>query len=505
MKKRIISALAICGAIIASSCQKEPVQQFEPQNISTFTAVADGASTKTVLGKDGENVYSYWSGEEKIWIMNGQATTENDNTVYTWKKGYKADVAEKSLSATFYETDTETTLTGEAFYALYPASPAGSASWQGGENKVTNLWLTPEQTPVVDSYDPASHIAVAYTTEQTATLAFKNIVSYFKFTVASDNVSEVCIFGNKTENIAGNFSVNYNGGNPAVSDATKTYAKIVASNEHPITKGNTYYIAVLPTEFTEGFTVEVKIGSKKYQKKTQKSYILVRNKIVNLGTVEAFLPAEKSWSLVGDFNNWEEGAKPMTLNDEKTWYIAKNVTITNSYKFKFKSGDTWLGGTSSIATGTEYTIGGDSNISVAESGIYDVYLSRDETTYKVEKVGNVPTQTVNTLYLNTGGSSLWNQGGAWFAAYFFESSTSEPTWIKMDKTQETDVWKCDIPIGGYVNVIFCRMDKDKADLSWDSKWNQTADLTIPDDGNDCFIITGWGSDKSVGDWSKYSK
>lgn len=432
--------------------------------------------------------------------MNGQATTEDDNTVYTWKKEYKANVAEKSLSATFYETDTETSLTGEAFYALYPASPASSASWQGGANNVTKLWLTPEQTPVVNSYDPASHVAVAYTTEKTATLAFKNIVSYFKFTVASDNVSEVCIFGNKKENIAGNFSVNYNGGNPAVSDATITYAKIVASEEHPITKGNTYYIAVLPTVFTDGFTVEVKIGSKTYQKKTQKSYSLVRNKIVNLGTVEAFLPAEKSWSLVGTFNSWTEGTNPMTLNEEKTWYIAKNVTITNSNEFKFKSGETWLGGTSSIATDTEYTIGGSDNISVAESAVYDVYLSRDETTYKVEKVGEVPTQTVTTLYLNTGGSSLWNQGGAWFAAYFYIESSNK--WVKMTQVDDSDVWKCDIPTtGGYVNVIFCRMDKDKPDLSWDSKWNQTGNLTIPNDGNDCFTITEWGS----GYWSKYSK
>ena len=93
---------------------------------------------------------------------------------------------------------------------------------------------------------------------------------------------------------------------------------------------------------------------------------------------------------------------------------------------------------------------------------------------------------------------IWNKDGAWFAAYFFGDSD---TWVRMEQVGETGYYKVEVPdVTKYPNVIFCRMAADKNALAWDSKWNQTVNLTIGD--NNCCTITGEQEDnKYKGSWS----
>ena len=93
-----------------------------------------------------------------------------------------------------------------------------------------------------------------------------------------------------------------------------------------------------------------------------------------------------------------------------------------------------------------------------------------------------------TIYLNTGGSDLWEQGGAVF----------------VEGVSDKDMTAVDGAFGYYqvsvddsqTTVKFLRMNGDKS-----QQWNATAELTIPTDGNDCYTITGWNENK--GNWSKY--
>ena len=103
-----------------------------------------------------------------------------------------------------------------------------------------------------------------------------------------------------------------------------------------------------------------------------------------------------------------------------------------------------------------------------------------------------------TIYLKP---NVWDYTSAWFAAYFFNSSGSQ--WVKMEATaEEAYVFYAEIPSGSWTNVIFCRMDPAKTALSWDSRWNQTNNLTC--DG-DLFVVESWGADgsNSTGSWSTY--
>lgn len=300
MKKLIFTTMAISALFLSVSCQKENVNDAPKGEGVVFTAYVDGVDpdTKTVIGKNDEGkAVSLWNGQERIWVLNGQEGNAS------WKKAYQANVSTPATKADFTQ-ETEAKLIGDAFYAIYPCSASNDAAWTGGSESVTGITLKAEQTPVVDTYDPSTHIAVAYTTAGNYSLAFKNAVSYFKLTVGSDNVSEICIFGKSGEKITGDFSLKYTTGTeetaPTVetSEGTLSYVKIISTEANPIVKGNTYYIAVLPTEFKTGFSVEMVVaGTKATVATTDKKYILGRNTILDLGSIA--VPTKKIYLNAG--------------------------------------------------------------------------------------------------------------------------------------------------------------------------------------------------------------
>ena len=106
-----------------------------------------------------------------------------------------------------------------------------------------------------------------------------------------------------------------------------------------------------------------------------------------------------------------------------------------------------------------------------------------------------------TIYLNTGGSSLWNQAGAVFFTHSWGGGDSDDKMALLSG----DIYAVDIP-NGNSSVIFMRMKSGSTSASWgDDLWNKTADLTIPANKN-CYTITGWGNNTKVcpGSWSSYT-
>lgn len=83
-----------------------------------------------------------------------------------------------------------------------------------------------------------------------------------------------------------------------------------------------------------------------------------------------------------------------------------------------------------------------------------------------------------TVYLKP--SSNWLEGSARFAVYYFGSSSG---WVSMSDAGD-GFYSASVPAG--TTVIFCRMNPGNATNSWDNKWNQTGDLTVPTDGKNCF-------------------
>ena len=106
-----------------------------------------------------------------------------------------------------------------------------------------------------------------------------------------------------------------------------------------------------------------------------------------------------------------------------------------------------------------------------------------------------------TIYLNTGGTALWETDGAdKFAVWHWQGSGSGQFTDWMTRV-EGSTWQVTISDASD-HVIFCRCATTAAAAAWDKVWNQTNDLELSD-GLDLYTITGWGSDKSVGVWSTY--
>ncbi|MCQ2324518.1 MAG: hypothetical protein MJZ53_06745 [Paludibacteraceae bacterium] len=107
------------------------------------------------------------------------------------------------------------------------------------------------------------------------------------------------------------------------------------------------------------------------------------------------------------------------------------------------------------------------------------------------------TLNAKTIYLNTGGASLWGQADPVFFVHSW--SSPEDNADVMMTFVEGDVFSADIN-DAHNNVLFVRMPTGSTELNWDTKWNQTGDLVIPE-GQDLYTITGW--EATDGSWSVY--
>lgn len=157
------------------------------------------------------------------------------------------------------------------------------------------------------------------------------------------------------------------------------------------------------------------------------------------------------------------------------------------------SSATWNSTESAVATVS------DGKVTLVAAG--KTVISASHTFGGVTKTGAKQTVTVTSqggtidkVYLVP--TTDWGSSSAWFAAYFYEGSNS--AWVKMDYDSATSSYYCSKPTGTYSNVIFCRMNPAKTDLSWDSNWNKTGDLTIPSD-KDTFAVD------SVTQWAEPTK
>ena len=100
------------------------------------------------------------------------------------------------------------------------------------------------------------------------------------------------------------------------------------------------------------------------------------------------------------------------------------------------------------------------------------------------------------LYLTP--NANWKVDGARFAAYFFDNGEK---WVSMTYNSELGVYEVEVP-AGYPKVIFCRMNPNATANNWDNRWNQTADLTVPTNGNNHYTVKENTWDKGGGTWDK---
>lgn len=299
MKKGLFYALCLGALAMSASCQKTEQNSTEKGNSVVFTAQFDNeknVDVRTVLDETGKK--SLWN-KDQICVLNEEGASAV----------YKTD-AMGQASATFTILEEGATFSGNRFMAACPAEPAGKASWDAGGKTIKWLWLKDEQSPVAGSYDPAAHIAVAYT--EGTELSFKNACALLKFRVASENVSEVVVYttggGENTLYLSGNFDVDMSEQNNYKFSRTSgdgswggNYVKIKAADGAYLENGKTYYMTCLPVTAVLNLEV-VANGIRQTIRKTSAAVEVKRNDVLDLGDVA---PVEKTLYLKPQADLWD--------------------------------------------------------------------------------------------------------------------------------------------------------------------------------------------------------
>lgn len=105
-----------------------------------------------------------------------------------------------------------------------------------------------------------------------------------------------------------------------------------------------------------------------------------------------------------------------------------------------------------------------------------------------------------TLYLTP--NANWKVDNARFAAYFFGNGE---TWVSMTDKNTDGIYEVTTPTSKvYPNVIFCRMNPSASANNWNNKWNQTADLKIPTNGNNWYTVKEGTWDNGGGTWALFA-
>lgn len=318
MKKGLFYALCLGALAMSASCQKTEQNSTEKGNSVVFTAQFDNeknVDVRTVLDETGKK--SLWNKDE-IRVLNEEGTSAV----------YKTD-AMGQASATFTILEEGATFSGNRFMAACPAEPAGRASWDAGGKTIKWLWLKDEQLPVAGSYDPAAHIAVAYT--EGTELSFKNACALLKFTVASENVSEVVVYttggGENTLYLSGNFDVDMSDQNNYKFSRTSgdgswggNYVKIKAADGAYLENGKTYYMTCLPVTAILNLEV-VANGIRQTIRTTSAAVEIKRNAVLDLGDVA---PVEKTLYLKPQADFWDQANARFEAytfaGEENMWY-----------------------------------------------------------------------------------------------------------------------------------------------------------------------------------------
>lgn len=334
MKRIITSTLLLSALALFSACQKSEQQAPAKGESIVFTA-SFAPETKTVI--DGKQ--SLWNKDE-IRIFNG-----NHSEAQEYVTG-----AENAATAEFKIKNTEATFTGTSFIAVCPNSLATNAWWNSTEDKTINhLWLVNIQRAFEGTYDPLSHVAVAYT--ENHELSFKNACTLLKFTIQSDNIQEIWFESNDETKISGNFGFNTETNEIYTGNTEYTNFSHVAVKDG-FAKGKTYYMTCIPAELKSGFTIKVvaNIDGKNVNGENivyNKSIDLRRNKIYDLGKIEykerpaetrTFYLKASSWASDGaviDAWIWGESITDMWIDFEK-------IGETTNFKAELPKGTTGI-------------------------------------------------------------------------------------------------------------------------------------------------------------------
>lgn len=464
------------------SCNKDNIDNGgsqEPSYYVEFTAEIDRdnaapapANAQTRTSYDENNKKTLWL-EDDLISVNG-------------KRFKIAELKNGGLTARFVNDEELGEDFKAPFTAIYPY------------NETQGTAVVPAvQTVSEGTFADESVATVAYSATEKK-LSFKHVNSVVKFQVATEGINELTF--SSSVDLAGTISVNANeGGEPTYEATAGSKTITVRPVSGTFTVGKTYYVSVLPTigdaatkkDFAvkcEGVTV--KSGNVHFKRNIVMDAKTIEVKYVRLspsscwlygGTrfaVNMFNASYNEWyDLKGSGKGYYQCVVPEHLLDATVIFCRMNPNTTEN---------NWTNKWNQTA---------DLTMPTAADNCYRI----NENSWDSGKWSNI---SYKTLYLKP--NSNWLQSKPKFAAYFFSGLNNE--WVTMMDSDKDGYYEC-LNTSSYGTVIFVRLDANESDNdsgheeynTWDARWNQTGDLTVPTNSNNLYTINSGSWD--AGKWS----
>lgn len=286
----IKTSLWALAAMTLVACSNDDDQQSTITPVSKSFSASIGDITRTTLSNDADNPYPIWSANDGLKVYNATTQSSADFTISSGVGSRAAD-----FTGTI---DIDNEVENNKFYAFYCGNATGENAPQlvtTGETPQISATIPTEQ-PTTAGFHPELHFMTACTTGNA--FKFKNAMSLLKVTISENNYENfgICRIrfkaNNPDENIAGTFTATI-----ADDGTLGDYTVTNGSNEIVIGDGTTalatgsYYIAILPCAFSQGFTLAFEDANdnnlKVYDRIKETSFNVGKSEIINLDSYTA--------------------------------------------------------------------------------------------------------------------------------------------------------------------------------------------------------------------------
>ena len=242
-------------------------------NTDGFTVtVSHGVATKTTLV---EGFKTYWTYEDELTVFDAQLT----NRCFAYRS------SEDNGKTAVFETPefimpSEEHLATSPLVAVYPYNEDLSFAYPA--MTLTGLNIPAAQLAEADNFDPEATIALAFSTAAGKdNLTFNNLYSLLKLVIKKDDVKKVTVKANGSDDkLVGTGSIQFNQQGGYEFTMTEGKNEVVLNGE--FAKDNTYYVAVAPGTYANGFSVYLDDA---LVKTTTTSKTLQANYVYNLGNL----------------------------------------------------------------------------------------------------------------------------------------------------------------------------------------------------------------------------
>ncbi|MBP5558431.1 MAG: hypothetical protein J6X71_01560 [Bacteroidales bacterium] len=254
---KTISTIALSALVLAGCQQKElDYNSSSPIRIGekiTITATGEATPTKTSLQADKS---IFWGTNDQITLLYG-----NSKGTFTSQNTAPAATAEFEGTLTTVLGATENgSASGKKLYGFFPADDNITI-----DNDLATIAFKVDQTASAGTFDPAAFSSAAVS--DNLVLRFYNVLSALAITVGEDEVTEITVENNDTSGAGiGAEAIVVDLSNPSApfvsgQSIIRHMVSLTPDGASTFTKGETYYMAVIPGTYTGGVTFTLKHSS----------------------------------------------------------------------------------------------------------------------------------------------------------------------------------------------------------------------------------------------------